>query len=407
MIYSIKKVGIKMGLFKKKDKDKRINKNESDFLDELDVTGFDESKSGITTEPMETDTLENKKQAVENCCDRIASANSRIVELKIEYQTVNSYLNDIQKIENLPKPQLDDIVEYAKRVVVLDKDRKDFGKSMSKLSDKQFRYMRDNEEEIPEIIKTMAEDEKYCESVKTDMKYLEGEKTGLQIEIREQKRIINSLTGISKFAIGSFIILMSILLVMGYGYEKNVTGAIYIVIAAAVIFTAVIFVIRNKADYEMKLAKIRMNRAIGLLNKIKIKYVNIAGKLSYTYEKYGVKSAYQLSKVWSSYLTLKKEREVYNKASARLIEAEDTLVDLLKKANVKDTGIWISQAYALFSKSDMDEIKDHLNKRRMKLKKSLDYNDKIMEDSKNEIKLIVLSNSEYADELMKILEVLG
>lgn len=393
----IKKVGTKMGLFKKK-------KYEEDFLDELVVEGFDESKSGINTEPMESDTLENKKQAIENCCDRIATANSRIAELKVEYQTVNSYLNDIRQIENLPEPQLNDIVEYAKRVVVLDKDRKDFGKSMSKLSDRQFRYMRDNEEEMSDILKSMAEDEKYCESVKTDMRYLEGEKTGLQIEIKEQKRIIRSLNGISKFAVGSFILLMSIFLVMGYGYDKNVSGAIYTVIGAAVIFTAVIFSVRNKADYEMKLAKIRMNRTIGLLNKIKIKYVNIAGKLSYSYEKYGVKSSYQLSKVWAAYLTLKKEKEVYNKASARLVEAEDTLVDLLKKANVKDTNIWLSQAYALFSQSDMEEIKDHLNKRRSKLKSSMDYNNEVIDNSREEIKMIVLSNSEHSDDLLKILE---
>ena len=386
-----------MGLFKKK-------KYEDDFLDELVVEGFDEKKSGIETEPLETDTLENKKQAIENCCDRISSANSRIAELKVEYQAVNAYLSDIKLIESLPESQMEEIVEYAKRVVVLDKDRKDFGKSMSKLSDRQYRYMRDNEEEMAEIIKSMAEDEKYCESVKTDMRYLEGEKAGLQIEIKEQRRIIRSLSGISKFAIASFITLMSILLVMEFGYNKNVTGGIYAVIAIAVVFTATIFIVRNKADYEMKLAKMRMNRAIGLLNKIKIKYVNIAGKLSYLYEKYGVKSSYQLSKVWAAYLTLKKEREVYNKASARLIEVEDALVALLKKATVKDTNIWISQAYALFSKSDMEEIKEHLNKRRAKLKSSMDYNNEVMDKSRDEIKMIVLSNSEHADDLMKILE---
>ena len=387
-----------MGLFKKK------KKYEDDFLDDLVIEGFDENKSEIETEPLETDTLENKKQAIENCCDRIMSANSRIAELKIEYQIVNSYINDIMLIENLPAEQMEEIVEYAKRVVVLDKDRKDFGKSMSKLSDKQYRYMRENEEEIADIIKSMAEDEKYCESVKTDMRYLEGEKTGLQIEIKEQKRIIRSLYGISKFAVSTFIVLMSILLVMEFGYNKNVTGFIYAVISCAVVFTATIFTVRNKADYELKLAKIRMNRAIGLLNKIKIKYVNIAGKLSYLYEKYGVKSSYQLSKVWATYLTLKKEREVYNKASARLIEAEDSLVSLLKKATVKDAGIWINQAYALFNTSDMEEIKDHLYKRREKLKSSLEYNNEVMSKSRKEIKMIVLSDNKHADDLIKILE---
>lgn len=389
-----------MGLFKRKTK-------EEDFLEELLVEENvlnSTAESIFGTEIMNTETLEEKKQAIENCCDRIVNAKARTSELKLEYQMVKSYLNDIQKIENLPEPQHKDVVEYAKRVVVLDKDRKDFGKSMSKLSERQYRYMRDNEKEVSVIIKKMAEDEKYCESVKNDMRYLESEKTGLKIEIKEQKRIIKSLTGISKFAMWSFIFLMSVLLVMGYGYDKNVTAAIYLLITVGVIFTTVVFCIRNKADYEIKLAKIRINRTIGILNKIKIKYVNIAGKLSYSYEKYGVKSSTHLSKVWAEYMTLKKEREVFNKASARLVEAENELLEMLRKANVKDTNIWLSQAYALFSESDMEEIKEHLSKRYSKLKSSLEYNDNVITDAREEIKRIVLSNSEYAGDLMKILE---
>ena len=39
-----------------------------------------------------------------------------------------------------------------------------------------------------------------------------------------------------------------------------------------------------------------MARAVTLLNKTKIKYVNIAGSVDYQYEKYGVKNSYQLSR---------------------------------------------------------------------------------------------------------------
>lgn len=387
-----------MGLFKRK---KAVNE---DYLENIELEGFNEEELKIKPEPMETETLDNKKQAVENCCDRINSANARISELKVEYQTVNAYLSDIQILETLPEKQAEEIINCAKKVVVLDKDRRDFGRSMSKLNERQYSHMRENEGEIVEILQKMVEDEKYCESVKTDMRYLEGERAGIKIEIQEQKNLLYLLSGISKIGIAAFVVLMLLFIVLNYGYGKDTSMFIYTLVGVAAVFTAVVFYLQNRTENEMKLSKIRLNRAIGLLNKIKLKYVNIAGRLSYAYEKHGVKSAYQLNKMWGIYLTLKKEHEVYNRASVRLIDAEEELVTLISRANVKDSNIWINQAYALVNKKDMDEVKAHLNKQREKLKRSLDYNSNIIEKSRDEIKNIVLSNREHAQELMGILD---
>ena len=125
-----------------------------------------------------------------------------------------------------------------------------------------------------------------------------------------------------------------------------------------------------------------------MLNKVKIKYVNVVNRLEYVYELHGVKSAYQLNKMWGVYLRLQKEHEVYNKATNRLIEAEEDLVDLLKFFDVKDAGIWVNQAYAIIDKGEMEEIKSSLNKRRSKLKSSMDYNQDLMLKTQEEIKLI-------------------
>lgn len=387
-----------MSLFKRKKAVKE------DYLEDIQLEGFNETELAIKPEPMETETLDNKKQAVENCCDRINSANIRLSELKIEYQAVNAYLSDIQILETLPGEQAEDILNCAKKVVVLDKDRRDFGRSMSKLNERQYSHLRENEDEIDRILKRMIEDEKYCESVKTDMRYLEGERAGIKIEIQEQKNLLYLLAGISKIGIVAFIVLMFLFIVLNYGYGKDTSMLIYALVGAAAIFTAVVFYLQNKTEHEMKLSKIRLNRAIGLLNKIKLKYVNIAGRLSYSYEKHGVKSAYQLNKMWGTYLTLKKEQEVYNRASIRLVDAEEELVELISRANVKDPNIWINQAYALVSKRDMEEIKENLNNRRDKLKHSLDYNSNMIEKSRDEIKNIILSNKEHAQELMGILD---
>lgn len=388
-----------MSLFRKK---KQVE--EETYLEELDIEHFDESGVKMKAEPLETETLEHKKQAVENCCDRISGANARISELKMEYQSVNAYLSDIQIIEGLSDKQEEEIVKCAKKVVVLDKDRRDFGRSMSKLSERQYSHMREIEDDIQQILKQMSDDEKYCESVKTDMRYLEGERTGLKIEIQEQKNRLYLLAGISKIGIAAFLVLLSLFLILNFQYNKDMSMLIYALVGVGAVFTGVVFYMQNKAEYEMKLAKVRLNRAIGLLNKIKLKYVNIAGRLSYSYEKHGVKSAYQLNKVWGAYITLKKEHEVYNRASTRLVQAEEELLKLLQLANVKDSNIWISQAYALINQNDMEEIKGQLMHRREKLKNSLEYNNGIIEKARSEIKSIVLSNREQAQELMGILD---
>lgn len=393
-----------MGFFRRKHDEDEEYLEELEIADITEIENFKEEEVKVKPEPMVIDSLESKKQAVENCCDRISTANLRMAELKLEYKAVNSYISDIQIIESLPENGYKKLIDCAKKVVVLEKDRKDFGKSMTKLSSKQYRNMRENEDEIKTIFKQMVEDEKYCQSVKTDMRYLEGERIALKMDLKEQKNLLYVLSGISKIGIVSFIILMVFFAVLTYGYDANLYNAMYYVIGAGVVFTAVVFYLRTRTETNMKLTRLKLNRAIGLLNKVKIKYVNVASRLSYTYEKHGVKSSYQYNKVWSAYLTLKKEQEVYNKASNRLIEAESELVSILESANLKDASIWINQSYALVDPAEMSDIKIHLEKRRTKLKSSLDYNMDVIDKSRDEIKTIVLSNKQHAGELMKILD---
>lgn len=391
-----------MGLFKRK----KTEHHEEDFLDDLEISvqDFTEKDVNIKPEVMKADTLEQRKQTIENCCDRINSANSRINELKIEYQTVNSYLTDIKIIEDLPGEASDNLVSCAKKVVVLDKDRRDFGRSMSKLTNSQYSHMRECEDNITDILKEMAEDEKWCESVKTDMKYLEGEKAGLKFEIQALNDRLYLINGASKIGIVAFVVLMIVFLVINYVYNKDTSLYIYTLIGVTVVFAGVVFFINHQSLTELKMSEVKLNRAIGLLNKVKLKYVNVVGRLTYSYEKHGVKSAYQLNKLWGTYLVLKKEHEVYNRASLRLVEAEDELEAILKRAGVKDTGVWVTQAYAIVSQSDMYEIKQHLMARRAKLKSSLDYNSETISNARDEIKEIVLGDKEHATELMGILD---
>lgn len=387
-----------MGFFRRKKVE------EDDFFDNLDVVNMLENAQEIKPEPMKVQTLEQKKQTIENCCDRITSANSRIGELKMEYQAVNSYLSDIQLIEDLPQTSAEKLVACAKKVVVLDKDRRDFGRSMSKISDKHFNHMRECEDEIKDILSQMSEDEKYCESVRTDMKYLEAEKSGYKFQINHLKNKLYLINGISKIGIIAFMVLMIVFFVLNYNYGKDTSMLIYGLVGITAIFAAGLYLVYNDAVNELKMAEIKQNRVIGLLNKVKIKYVNVAGRLSYAYEKHGVKSSYQLGKIWGAYLTQKKEHEVYNRASARLIDSESELVKILEQAGVKDTSVWINQVYSLVDHSELEEMKSLLIKRHNKLKSSLDYNTDIVDKAREEIKDIIINDTENATKLMGILD---
>lgn len=55
------------------------------------------------------------------------------------------------------------------------------------------------------------------------------------------------------------------------------------------LLVAIIFLVQRNSLYQFRLCDKKMARAVTLLNKTKIKYVNIAGSVDYQYEKYGVK----------------------------------------------------------------------------------------------------------------------
>jgi hypothetical protein len=290
---------------KKKKKAKKENREylkefqlgEDDSL-EQQIFGEGSGKTiQVQLEKFQAKTPEEKRLYLESCQERLDGTKQRLEELKREYTAVNRYLSDIHLIETMPEPQGEKLLNLAKKVIVLEKDRKEFGRSMSKLSNRQFSHMRECEPEIQNILKNMAEDEKYCETVKTDMRYLEGERAALMYEKQELTDRLYLVKGISKIGIIAFAAVFLFLVVLQFGYNLPVDMIMYGELAIMAIFIAVIFVVHGNAERELGATESKLNRAILLLNKVKIKYVNVVNRLEYVYELHGVKSAYQLNKM--------------------------------------------------------------------------------------------------------------
>lgn len=345
-----------------------------------------------------------RRQYVENYCEQMIEAEKRLDELKKEYQLINSYLSDIQIISTLPEGQMNAAAEQAKRIIVFNNDRAEFGKSMGKLTYKQYNDMEENGDDIRKIIKTLSDDEQYCQSVRMDMRYLEGEKLGLKMEQKELNSRLSSMSRLSKWTFMVMLAMLFVIWIYYYMTKQDVDVMMYAVVLFGIISTAVIFGIHQHTIREMKYVEARLNKAITLLNKVKLKYVNVASRLEYMYEKHGVKSSVQLSKVWNIYLQEKKKRQIYQRTSDKLIDAEERLVSILDGFGIKDSEVWISQADAIIDKSEMERLRQKIDKRREKIKSTMDYNMDVLEKSKTAIKELVDNNKKYAREIMMVVD---
>lgn len=109
-------------------------------------------------------------------CEEIIEAIRELEEAKSEYRIVTDYLNDIQKIRNIPKETQEDLHEVAGNVAKLNKARDQYLNTAQKISDAQFVQMQQEEDEIPDAIRRLEANEAYEAAIRRDMNYLEGEK---------------------------------------------------------------------------------------------------------------------------------------------------------------------------------------------------------------------------------------
>lgn len=345
---------------------------------------------------------EDRKLFAEDACAVILDASKEIEDRKIEYQVINNYLTDIQAIDMIPEEEKKDLINAAEKIVELNAERKIYQKEPSKLSDARYLHMETNEENLADIIKKMDEDEKYCQLIKNDMDAMEGEKGALQYERLDYQEKIKRFYGASRLMVSIFGVLILFLVFLGLVRETNIEAPIYITLVLAAITAALIFFNYHSALYHLKLTERKLNKAISMLNRIKIRYVNIKNSLEYQYSHHDVHSAYELSHLFGIYQEVKRERKKYEYSSKELHEAEIDLVDRLEEYQIKDSHIWTLQAIALIDNREMVEIRHELNKRRKSIRDRIDYNMKVIESTKAKVQDFIHKKPEYAKEILDI-----
>lgn len=344
---------------------------------------FEELDATVLTEKDYRDGTKIEQYVVERL-EQMIEVTREIDDEKAEYRMVTAYLNDIQRVEDLPEEDRKKIDETAANVVQLTSARNGFLNSARKLTDAQFAQLEQEEKEIPNAIRRLASNEAYQDTLKQDMKYLEREKSRFMLHkeyLSNQqytlKRLLYVFMGITIIAAIGMAVIWNI---TGY----NMYYAFLVLLFLAVVSVCGVSLKIMKNNTEIHVAEQSINRAITLLNKVKFKYVNVTNAIDYACEKYHVRRSAELNQMWEYYMEAVKEREKYQRTSEDLDYFSSRLVRLLKNYQLNDPQIWTTQAIALVDHKEMVEITHNLVTRRQKLRDRIEYNMNVIQEQKKE-----------------------
>jgi len=338
-------------------------------------------------------------------CDQIVDATYQMEDLRVEYEMVTSYFTDIQTIEDLPQNVRQEITNVAKKIAFLENETTQFLHSDDRISDENFRMIQGIEKELTQVFGQLKDLEDMDMKIKRDMKHLESEKNTQEflqgsIEERQSKlRLFLTIFGTVS------VLLVLTLAVIGVLTENNLLIPVLLILLVVVTMAALSVVTYRNLSYEFKMSEMRENRAINLMNKVKIKYINNTSTLEYLYGKYHIKSLREMEYLYEQYLIMVDEVRKYQRSAGDLRELSETLTKLLFHYGVKDPDIWSKQSAALIDSREMVEVKHSLNVRRQKLREQIAYNEELRLSGLKDIREMLKANPELRDQVKRELEI--
>ena len=338
-------------------------------------------------------------------CDQIVEASYQMEDLRAEYDMVTSYFEDIQMIEELPQNVRKQVTDIAKKIAFLESETSQFVHMDDRISDENFRMIQGMEKDLTTIFGQLKELEDMDMVIRRDMTNLEGEKNAqeyIQESIEQRQHSLKNFIII--FGTISVLVVLT-LVVIGIMTKNNLVIPVLLILLIIAGMAAFSVIIYRRLSYEFKMAEKRENRAISLMNKVKIKYVNNTSTLEYLYAKYHVNSLRELEYLHDQYLIMVDEVRKYQQTTGDLRGHTDALSKLLYAHGIKDPDIWTKQSLALIDPREMVEVKHSLNVRRQKLREQLAYNEQLRLDGLKDIREMLKTNPELREQVRREMEV--
>lgn len=399
---------------RREEKRQQREKNQADSKraatpDDASRISVEEMLAEIESEEWVAGDVEDSKRLVKDCCEAIREIEHQRDAARGEYDKVSSRLEDIQYIDQIAGEERENLVSVCKRIMNLTKERNRYKNRNLTITDAQVRQFDPYEEVLAEEVKKMYDGEMYQSAIEGDIEKLEEEKRKLH---KQQKQIVENQRALKKMAkvlIALIVSLFVLFVVIYYALDTDMTYPYLGTILLAAISATVIFVESNRNRVNVTMTGRKINKAIGLLNRVKIKYINNRSLLDYNCEKFHVDNAADFEKKWIEYCRAKEYERKFQENTKQLQFAESQLIDLLTGRLVSEPDIWVSQTLAIVDSREMVEIRHALNVRRGKLRERISYNesartamlekiDRIMEQTPQASREIVAIVQSYQNE---------
>jgi len=338
-------------------------------------------------------------------CDIMEEAATHVENAKAEYEAVTEEYNDIQIMEEAPTQIRDKILSCAETIDNMMVDRRILKSTEHKLSNAAYRRMEAVENEMPGGIKLLKASEDYYDTVKRDLRILEAEQLNLRTDADVLVTRQIKIRRLAKTAIFALAAVFAVFLISMTLVQNDSDTALFIGISLfAAILAVGMFALLKVTERNVIITEIKLNKATALLNKVKIKFINAANTLDYEYTKFGVKSSYELDKKYRLYEEMKKEQIRMLDMTSSLNSAENELENMLKNLGLYSPHIWLGRVRAIINPKEMVEVRHEINTRRYKLRQQIEYNEKRIDEAKENIKKITLSNPAHSDGAMRVIE---
>ncbi|MBE5906806.1 MAG: hypothetical protein E7277_08500 [Lachnospiraceae bacterium] len=382
-----------MGLFsffKKRKKSVELNEVVAHYDQTVDI-------------PDKTEKGDLRHQILEGCRQMEENA-TEYHNAKQEYQSLTSYLTDIQIIEDFSQEERTRLLEIATSIITLEDSTQSMREKVERLPDSKFYQMDREKNEIPKDIRRLKENEELQNMMKRDIDYLEGEKvewTYEKGEVANEKKVLGIICRSSMIVEGLIIIAFVTCFMLEIKNIYTVLLVGMLVVGAAV--SGLLIRMQNLKSL-LKRCNMNYNRAVTIQNSIKLRYVNMKNAVDYTCERYGVSSAKELEKNWQLYLEAVKELERLEQANDDLSYYKEALLRLLRRHRLYDASIWPYQVHALVDHREMVEVKHLLLERRQKVRTRMENATASIKSTKRQVLAIAKQHRVYPEEMRGILE---
>ena len=369
-----------------------------------DSQAINEPEIKLEPEKVDLTNTESRLSYITHLYDEIKDAKQQCEDAKFEYGQATSYLKDIQLIDNAEPEERKVLREIAQGIHDLNKERNRIQKQKYKITDGQRQALDTHEDRIDGDLQRIKESEDYLIKVKNDLRQLTSEKNMLlndENEIIQKQGLLRVLT--KSVAIIS-IAMLALIITVYYCFKVDIVYPFLGLIAF--IFIALVFIVleSRKNRIDMAMTQQKCNRAITLLNRVKIKYVNTFHVIEAIVNRYSVRNGMELDFVYSQYRKAKAEWNRQQESTKVLAKYNQVLVHELQKLGVKDREVWFYQAEALVDDREMVEVRHRLNTQRQSMRQRLDYNADVMEKCLNEMEKIREKNQQYREDVENILK---